>query len=119
MGHGQKIFEELQASGVPIVRMRIAGYQGDGAATQAIAGVGFRPRFLIIYNQVADRGIGFKTELDGTAALIIVQPDLAANYYEDDQIISLDADGFTVGDGTLSVINMNNVAEPYVYIAFG
>lgn len=119
MAHGQKIFEELQASKTQVMRMHIGTYTGDGTATQPVTGVGFRPRFLMIYNQVADRGIAFKSELDGVNALCLVQPDLAANYYEADHIISLNADGFTVGDGSLSVDQMNNVAEPYVYVAFG
>lgn len=96
-------------------RMKIGTYTGDAAATKAITGVGFQPTFLIIYAQVAARAVGIKTSQDTTAAFVLVSA--AASLYNDDQIISLDADGFTVGDGTLTANHMN-LAQAYVYIAF-
>lgn len=104
--------------GLNFPRGNIGTYTGDAAATLAVTGVGFRPALLIIYAQVADRAMGIKTIIDTTGAFVIVSGADALNLYNDDQIISLDADGFTVGDGT-GTANHMNLAQAYVYIAFG
>ena len=97
-------------------RMRVGTYTGDAAATLAVTGVGFQPRLLIIYAQVAARAVGIKSSSDETEAFVLVSN--AASLYNNDHIISLDADGFTVGDGT-GTANRMNIAETYVYVAFG
>lgn len=99
-----------------MVRMKIGTYTGDAAATKAITGVGFQPTFLLIWETVTNKNFGFKSSSDGTKSF--VQPNGGANLYVDDQIISLDAGGFTVGDGTGSANHLNE-AQIYVYIAFG
>jgi hypothetical protein len=96
--------------------MHIGTYTGDTAATKAITGVGFSPKIVIIYGQVAARAVGIKSNLDSTKTFVLVSN--AATLYADDQIISLDADGFTVGDGT-GTANHMNLAQAYVYVAFG
>ena len=93
-------------------------YTGNAAATQATTGVGFQPRLLIIdYPATAGTQMGIKNDQMGTKAKIIHS---TSGYYEDDHIISLDSDGFTVGDGTGGVANVMNVnAITYTYVCFG
>lgn len=102
--------------GVGFLRVKIGKYTGDAAASKAISGVGFKPKFLLIYEMVTNKNIILKSDQDGTKSF--VQPNGGANLYVDDQVISLDSDGFTVGDGTGSV-NHTNEAQDYVYVAFG
>lgn len=95
----------------------IGTYTGDGAATKAVTGLGFVPRAILIYGQVDNAGFSHsavKTNQDGLFSLA------SWIQYEVDHIISLDADGFTVGDGTGGT-NGNTVnvgAEVYVYEAW-
>jgi hypothetical protein len=92
-------------------------YVGDGAATQAIASVGFQPRFVLIWKEVDNTQTPApKCDQDGLGAL--VWRDTVGPSWFTDQIISLDADGFTVGDGTtfLNITNVNLVT--YTYVAF-
>lgn len=99
------------------IRFATGTYTGNNAATQAITGLNFQPRYLQIWSQVAgdiNNLTVYKSEQDGTRAFYSAA-------YQNDQIISLDADGFTVGDGTGSAAgNVLNVsARVYTYIAFG
>lgn len=88
-------------------------YTGDGGATQAITTVGFQPRAVIIFPQIASAGLlSFKTNQDTTYAY-------ASAGYQVDHIISLDSNGFTVGDGTGSSNYLNVSARVYTYIALG
>jgi hypothetical protein len=131
-GHGEKIIVEATYPSIAAqlaflddyfrnsmkshIRFYVGTYTGDAAATKAITGVGFKPTILLIYEQVTNKYIGLKTSKETTKALIIIGN--AANVYADDLIISLDADGFTIGDGTGSA-NYMNEAQAYVYVAFG
>ena len=101
------------------MEVAVGNYTGDGAATQAIAGVGFQPRFLIVYKQAggAVENKGYKFDVDGAEANVWVS-GLLSWYYSVDHIISLDADGFTVGDGTGTVNTYNILGIAYTYIAF-
>ncbi|MCJ7560481.1 hypothetical protein MUO79_07665 [Candidatus Bathyarchaeota archaeon] len=98
-------------------------YTGDGAATQAIVGVGFRPRFVQIYDHLNPNDVftslPWKTSSDATETWFI--PVIGANNYryENDQIISLDADGFTVGDGTPFLNELNVLGREYTYVCVG
>ena len=98
-------------------------YTGDGNATQAIIGVGFQPVHVMAYRQIDAfvNSPGFKVRpIDGLSALVA---RLTAGIYEYDidQIISLDADGFTVGDGSFTpgAMALNVLNEVYTYIAWG
>lgn len=89
-------------------------YTGDGAATKAISGIGFLPRRVDIIPQIdGSSALHIKTDQEGTMAFVNGQ-------YEADHIISLDADGFTVGDGTGGTGgNSANVnLRVYTYIAW-
>lgn len=90
-------------------------YTGDGAATKAITGLGFQPRYVYIYPKATTPLSGVKTNQDTTGAFT-----LGVGYY-DDWIVSMDSDGFTVGDGTNAsgqgnLFNVN--ARVYVYTAW-
>lgn len=88
-------------------------YTGDGAATKAITGIGFQPQYLLIFAQVASASqLGFKSDQDTTYTY-------GPAGYQQDHIISLDSNGFTVGDGTGSSNYFNVNARVYTYVAFG
>lgn len=88
-------------------------YTGDGAATKAITGVGFQPKYLIIFPQLASAGlVSFKSNQDTTYAY-------GPSGYQQDHIISMDSNGFTVGDGTGSSNYLNVNARIYTYLALG
>lgn len=100
-----------------IARIAVGTYTGDGAATQAITGVGFQPRVVLTFANLDPHGgfsqIALKTSAQTTQALV------SWNQYEDDHITAFGADGFTVGDGTGSTNgNTCNVnTNVYTYIA--
>ena len=100
-------------------RIAIGTYTGNGSATQAITGVGFQPDYVTMYRQADGTNPlapAVKSDVDGTKAGVP-----SGNFqYEDDHIISLDSDGFTVGDGTGGVGNWLNLnTAVYTYIALG
>ena len=101
-------------------RIATGTYTGDAAATMAIVGVGFLPRFVLIW-RMSDVGVtsgyGHKSDTDGLNAFLtnLGVPNFR---YRADMIISLDADGFTVGDGT-GLGNMFNAADDYGYLCLG
>lgn len=92
-------------------KVNIGTYTGDGAATQAITGVGFEPELLIVWHKANDTYVRFKSSQDTTYS-----KNTGGGYFED-EIISLDEDGFTVGDGTGSGISMNGNEIVHVYVA--
>lgn len=95
------------------VRMATGTYTGDAAATKAITGLGFQPEFVMIYLQFATTSrMVFKSDQDGTGAYNLT------NGFANDHIVSLDADGFTVGDGTGTSNQFNVNASVYSYIAW-
>ena len=102
-----------------ITRCFTGSYTGDGNATKAITGVGFPPKFLKINAQASSVSSSFeKTNQDGTKC---AYDQGGAWYYEDDYVISLDANGFTVGDGTggSSAEHANKLNRVYTVIAYG
>ena len=96
------------------VQMKTGTFTGDGNATQAITGVGFQPKFVIIMTHVGVGGTvqAAKTDQDGTYAQISKGAEMQ---WDEDIIISLDADGFTIGD--FDPLNISGVV--HTYIAFG
>jgi len=94
-------------------------YTGDGAVTQAVAGVGFQPTYVIIHPQVDNvDGQSYKNDADVWSHWWRNGNNIWM-YDNDDMISSLDVDGFTVGNGTgyANVLNIN--LRVYTYIAFG
>lgn len=108
--------EGLLRSEYKHARFKVGKYTGDAAATKAITGIGFTPTVLVIYNQVTNKALCIKTSQDTTSCFIIT--NAAGTLYVTDVVISLDADGFTVGDGSGSA-NYANEATSYAYVAFG
>jgi len=100
--------------------MATGTYTGDGNATQGITGVGFQPRVVQIYPQTfgAMTGPCSKTDQDGLRTKFHDIPG-AQWHWVLDFIISLDADGFTVGDGTGYGNVLNLAPIVYTYIAWG
>ena len=100
-------------------RVATGTYTGDGAATQAVVGVGFQPRFVyIIRNVDSTNNVFFKITQDLLLS-IYFNSGATQFLYGLDEIISLDPDGFTVGDSTPNpnLININGTV--YTYFCFG
>ena len=101
-------------------RIAIVTYAGNDAEIQKITGVGFRPKALIIWLQdpTAQLNYGIKTDQDGDKTLYL---DFFTGRvaWKPDHIISLDADGFTVGDGTGTTNIFNVGVAVYTCIALG
>ncbi len=85
--------------------MSVGTYTGNGTASRALTGLGFSPDYVLVLpangNAVVQRGTGMPASFrfDQTAA--------GAS-----DVLSLDADGFTVGNGT--EVNQNTIAYHYV-----
>ena len=97
-------------------------YVGDGNATKSIIGIGFKPKHVMIIEQVADGTAhqGFKITQDGINSLATASFGAGGiATWTTDMIISLDVDGFTVGDGTGLSNAFNINAHSYSYIGFG
>ncbi|KKM00494.1 hypothetical protein LCGC14_1803860 [marine sediment metagenome] len=92
-------------------------YTGDGAASKSITGVGFRPRAVIIQSLLANSDSPILSFWSGNA--FIVRTGAGASMTSSDTVISLDGDGFTVGDGSDVGVNSANAAQNYRYVCFG
>lgn len=95
-------------------------YTGNGAATQAITGLGFKPRKAMIYPIDSNtEGMCIKTDRDaGTLSYLPLVTGGAVAGYEDDHLRSLDTDGFTVGDGTGTANTLNVNLRNYAFVAW-
>ena len=97
-------------------RIKTGIYTGDGAATQAITGVGFRPKYaqvrertdlvgrLNIWEKTDVMPVGTATQHIGVGGHIGIVTDA---------LQSLDSDGFTVG-GLLNTLDVD-----YIYLCLG
>lgn len=105
-------------SGLSHAKMATGTYTGDGNATKGITGVGFQPKYVRIFCHGASY-IGVRCEKTDQDGVYSMGGDVNLVQYLADGIISLDADGFTVGDGTgwaANWWNLNN--NVYTYIAW-
>lgn len=96
-------------------------YTGDGAASNGITGVGGTPEYLKIITIVTD-GNNAET-FETTTDLVAEDPqglalvDIGTNILcYDNRIISLDSDGFTVGDDGADE-HPNKIGQDYAYVA--
>lgn len=88
-------------------RIKVGTYTGDGNATQAITGVGFQPDFVIIMP-------GAAYNVHGKTGDMGLNSKRFDNAWQTNRIVSLDADGFTVGNNDgLNVLDQTNY-----YVAF-
>jgi len=106
-GVGGTAFSAMSTPFTSLARIATGTYTGNGAATRAVTGLGFQPRVLWIFPQLTDAYAMFKTNQDGVNAVVFGLGYI--HKYTSDIIVSLDADGFTVGDGTPLAINHANV----------
>ena len=108
-----------------LARIATGTYTGDGATSQAITGVGFRPKWVrVMARETSSTTLAIyettDTVVDDNAAGVALAHSSAAAGHSTqlNAIISLDADGFTVDDsGSDSHPNMNG--QVYNYIAIG
>ena len=104
------------------VRMATGQYTGDGTLSQAITGIGFRPRYVKIwYHQTAQNGQDVTEAMDQfpTVATLLSLRDIGVNWYwRDEQIISLDADGFSVSDDNTNA-HPNTATAVYDFLCLG
>jgi hypothetical protein len=100
------------AAGTSAARIAVGPYVGNGAVSQAITGVGFKPMVVMIYPRVA---AVMAFHADGEVGTYF---PAGTPVYAGDHITCVD-DGFTVGDGTGDVNRLNVNARPYSYIAIG
>lgn len=105
------------------VRLKTGFYTGDGSTSQAITGVGFRPKVLIIVLPNSDGSasiFGITTTSfmarDAQGLGLFMSTGAVTNL--DNRFISLDSDGFTVSDDGADVFPNTN-AQIYDYIAWG
>jgi predicted membrane protein len=87
--------------------LKIRSYTGNGAATQAITGLGFQPESVLILPASAQAAVMRSAGMTTTFPL-------GTGTGTANQINSLDANGFTVGNS--AAVNTNGIA--YHYIAF-
>jgi len=84
------------------VRLNTGQYTGDGTASRAITGVGFRPRYVkITQRRVTNSIIEIYEKTDQDYETMCAGYTSVADhgcYAFVDRLISLDADGFTIGD---------------------
>ena len=93
-------------------------YSGDGVATQAIMGVGFAVDYVMIYGD-GNKWPRNRTSFPSTTALGAGANFRIRNAGENSTSIpSLDANGFTVGNGNGDQEDANSSGVTYHYIAF-
>lgn len=99
-----------------ISNIKLGSYTGDGNATQAITGVGFQASVVIVLPSTGYNCFIKTSDMSTTEAKNLGTTNQTST--TNDSIRSLDADGFTVGDGAeASGDNMNNSGDTYYYIA--
>jgi len=98
------------------VKLATGAYTGDGNATQAVTGVGFQPKVI----RILEKSAGYATFADDQMGGYTHTKYFTGDFYDNDTVISLDSDGFTVGDGTPSSVNQTNQnAQAYAYECWG
>lgn len=86
-------------------------YTGDGGASQAITGIGFKPDMVVAKPSTTTDGAAFKTKDMDAGKSTYIRNDWG---YETTFITSLDSDGFTVGSDS----RINGSSVVYYYWAF-
>ena len=100
----------------PLCRIKTGQYTGDGELALAITGIGFPPKYVWIVPQpVAEVAIETFTTIDTMTPTWCIYQNNAARQ---NRIVSLDADGFTVGDKGTDM-HPNKLGQEYVYICLG
>jgi len=116
------------SDGADACKIAHGSYTGDGAASQAITGVGFTVLALFITvrktgeTTPSDRGliVTWESMVDNSANGMVATIDDTAGIqsYDENAVLSLDADGFTVDDnGANNHPNTNSTV--YDFVAWG
>jgi len=106
----------------PYAKIKTGQYTGDGTISQAITGIGFRPKYVRIWPhfeppsetvdyELYERTDGFYTEFAFMLHYTYMR-------FRDNRIISLDSDGFTVDDDDVDS-HPNKLNQEYNYLALG
>ena len=85
----------------PNVDLVIGTYTGDGTENHAITGLGGKPKDLAIYVHPLAQDGGWKAEkldLDWGSLSVLHSTGAPYHWSQDNMVISLDEDGFTVSD---------------------
>jgi len=104
-----------------LARIKIGTYTGNGATSLAITGVGFSPKYVRIWERATSDGTGVYVGETNTA---IIDDNaaggavVAGTTFRDNEIISLDTDGFTVDDDGADA-HPNKNSSVYSYMALG
>ena len=112
---------DIQFAGDVLARMKIGTYTGNGATSLAITGVGFSPKYVRIWERATSDGTGVYVGETNTA---IIEDNaaggtvVAGTTFRDNEIISLDTDGFTVDDDGADA-HPNKNSSVYSYMALG
>lgn len=119
--------EDVGIAGYTVARIKTGTYTGDGATSQAITGVGFKPKYVRLWERTTTDGSGIwfgeTTEqiIDDNAAGGSISYEATwsnAGQFRTNEIISLDTDGFTVDDDGADA-HPNKNSSTYSYIAIG
>ncbi|MCH7797182.1 MAG: right-handed parallel beta-helix repeat-containing protein [Planctomycetes bacterium] len=95
-------------------KMKVGSYTGDGADNRSIAGVGFRPEYLIIKDYTTDhQAVHRPASLAGDSTLWFTQ-----RFNDTNLIQALEADGFQLGN-SVTPTSVNQSGDTYHWAAFG
>lgn len=99
-------------------------YVGDGETSQAVTGLGFTPKYIRIDKRETVDGtqvVSYSTTdqiIDDSGSGGSILDNNASHKFEANRIISLDEDGFTVGDNQANE-DPNSDGVTYNYLAIG
>lgn len=98
-------------------------YTGDGATSLGITGVGFQPKMVIIAVHRTSPGnedywIRIENQDTDQCLVNVAGGASGGGRFDDDKIISLDADGFTVDDNGANN-HPNTSSQVYDFVCFG
>lgn len=103
------------------LRMATGTYTGNGAASRAITGVGFQPKYVKVWQRPtnSEGNIPIGEKMDGSWGVnAAIHSTSGAHVARSNRIISLDSDGFTVGDNNVDGFPNTNGAT-YDWMALG
>lgn len=119
-----KAYVDAAVAGAGTAEIATGSYTGDGGTSQAITAVGFTPKYVKIWFRSATAGTNaaiWETTAeildDDASGMSMMHSSTGAHTLDDDAIITLGADGFTVDDnGADSDPNKNGQAYNFMCI---
>ena len=108
-----------------LIGVKRGTYVGDGATSRGITGVGFKPTRVVIYVKKTtdnDPIVFFETDIEINSWHVdggsITSKAVGNHQFDSNKILSLDADGFTIGDNGADQ-KPNTLNEDYAWVAYG